>query len=155
MRWITHIAIAFLFIKLLEIALLVNLSSYECWILLSLYAIMPDFDSVVGIRHRTYTHTVYAALIASLPLIFDLRLFTVALTAYLSHLFADMLTVSGVMLLYPKTTTYHFLPAAWRVKTGSNSEFVLLTAVVLLTASFSLAASGQRLRDPQSLQGGE
>ena len=147
MRWISHIAIASLFIKLLEIALLVDLTShYEFWIVLSLYAVMPDFDSLLGIKHRTYTHTLYAALLASFPFIFDVRLFITALSAYLSHLFADMLTVSGVMLLYPfKETTYHFLPAAWRIKTGSNAELMLLTAVIILTASFSLAASTTEL----------
>jgi len=147
MRWITHIAIASLFIKLLEIALLIDLTSrYEFWIILSLYAVMPDFDSLLGIKHRTYTHTLYAALLASLPLIFDLRVFIIALSAYLSHLFADMLTISGVMLVYPfRTTSYHFLPAAWRIKTGSNAEFMLLTAILILTASFSLAASTTEL----------
>ena len=147
MRWITHIAIASLFIKLLEITLLVDLTSrYEFWIVLSLYAVMADFDSLLGIKHRTYSHTLYAALLTSLPLIFDLRLFIIALTAYLSHLFADMLTLSGVMLVYPfRGTTYHFLPAAWRIKTGSNAELMLLTAVVILTASFSMAASTTEL----------
>jgi hypothetical protein len=100
----------------------------------------------LGIEHRTYTHTLYAALLTSLPLIFDLRLFITALSAYLSHLFADMLTLSGVMLLYPfRETTYHFLPAAWRIKTGSNAELMLLTAVVILIASFSMAASTTEL----------
>ena len=147
MRWITHIAIASLFVKLLEISLLVDLTSqYEFWVVLSLYAVMADFDSLLGIKHRTYSHTLYAALLASIPLIFDLRLFIIALTAYLSHLFADMLTLSGVMLLYPfRETTYHFLPAAWRIKTGSNAELMLLTAVVILMASFSLAASTTEL----------
>jgi len=147
MRWITHIAIASLFIKLLEIALLVDLTSrYDFWMVLSLYAVMADFDSLLGIKHRTYTHTLYAALLVSLPLIFDLRLFIVALSAYLSHLFADMLTASGVMLLYPfRKTTYYFLPAAWRIKTGSNAELMLLSAVVILTASFSMAASTTEL----------
>ncbi len=146
MRWITHIAIASLFIKLLEIALLIDLTSFEFWVILSVYAVMPDFDTLLGIKHRTYTHTLYAAVLASLPLIFDLRLFITALTAYLSHLFADMLTVSGLMLLYPfRETTYHLLPAAWRIKTGSNAELMLLTAVIILTASFSMAASTTEL----------
>jgi len=55
---------------------------------------MADFDSLLGMKHRTYTHTLHAALLASLPLIFDLRLFITALSAYLSHLFADMLSPS-------------------------------------------------------------
>ncbi len=147
MRWITYIAIASFLIKLLEIALLIDLTSgYEFWVVLSLYAVMADFDSLLGIKHRTYTHTLYTALLASLPLIFDLRLFITALSAYLSHLFADMLTASGVMLLYPfRKTTYHFLPAAWRIKTGSSAELMLLSAIIILTASFSLAASTTEL----------
>ena len=68
MRWITHIAIASLFIKLLEIALLVDLTSrYEFWVVLSLYAVMADFDSLLGIKHRTYTHTLYACLLYTSP----------------------------------------------------------------------------------------
>jgi len=56
MRWITHIAVASLFVKLLEISLLVDLTSrYEFWVVLSLYAVMADFDSLLGIKHRTYS----------------------------------------------------------------------------------------------------
>ena len=145
MRWITHIAIAALFIKLVEISLLVDLSSYYFWPIIALYAVMPDFDSIVGIKHRTYTHTIYAPFIAALPLIFNPLLFTAALTAYLSHIFADLLTPAGLHLLYPKPTVYHFLPAAWRIKTGSGGELILLAAVLLLTASFTLAASTTEL----------
>ena len=142
MRWVTHIAIASLFIKLLEIALLIDLTSFEFWVILSVYAVMPDFDTLLGIKHRTYTHTLYAAVLASLPLIFDLRLFITALTAYLSHLFADMLTVSGLMLLYPfKETTYHLLPAAWRIKTGSNTELLLFAMGFGIIVAYRLGVS--------------
>ncbi len=145
MRWITHIAMAFLFIKLIEISLLVDLSSYYLWPVIALYAVMPDFDTIAGIKHRTYTHTLYAPLIASIPLIFNLQLFTAALTAYLSHLFADMLTPAGLPLLHPKPTTYHLLPAAWRIKTGSGGELLLLSVVLLLSVSFTMAASTTEL----------
>lgn len=145
MRWITHVAIAALFIKLVEISLLVDLSSYYLWPVIALYAVMPDFDSVVGIKHRTYTHTLYAPFIAAVPLLFNPVAFIASLTAYLSHIFADMLTPAGLPLLYPKPTVYHLLPAAWRIKTGSGGELILLAAVLLLSASFTMAASTTEL----------
>ena len=141
MRWITHIAIASLIIKLVEISLLIDLSGYQNWAVLSLYAVMADFDTLLRIKHRTYTHTLYAALAVPLPLAFNEKLFLTAIVAYLSHLLADMLTVTGIKLFYPLQTTYYFLPAAWRIKTGSQGELAILIAAALLTASFSLAAS--------------
>lgn len=145
MRWITHIAIAALFIKLVEISLLIDLSSYHLWPIIVLYAVMPDFDTLLGLKHRTYTHTLYAPFIAALPLLFFQAAFIAALTAYLSHIFADMLTPAGLPLLYPKPTVYHLLPAAWRIKTGSGGELILLSAVLLLSLSFTMAASTTEL----------
>jgi inner membrane protein len=141
LRWISHVAIATLFIKLVEISLLIDLSSYYLWPVIALYAVMPDFDSIVGIKHRTYTHTLYAPFIATIPLLFSPPAFIAALTAYLSHIFADLLTPAGLPLLYPKPTVYHLLPAAWRIKTGSGGELILLAVVLLLSASFTMAAS--------------
>ena len=145
MRWITHIAIAALFIKLVEISLLIDLSSYYLCPIIVLYAVMPDFDSLLGVKHRTYTHTLYAPFIAASPLILFQPAFIAALTAYLSHIFADMLTPAGLPLLYPKPTVYHLLPAAWRIKTGSGGELLLLSAVLLLSLSFTMAASTAEL----------
>ncbi len=143
MRWITHIALSFLFIKIVEISFLVDLSSSVAfWAVMPLYSVLADFDSIAGIKHRTYSHAIYAPFILSLPLIPFPELYAVAIISYLSHIFADMLTPSGVMLLYPyRQTTFSFLPPAWRIGTGTNAEMIFLIAVLLLTASFSLAES--------------
>ncbi len=143
MRWITHVAVSFLMIKVFEITLLVDLSSSNLfWVVMPLYSVIADFDSLVGIKHRTFTHAIYSPIVASLPLLAFGDLFFVAIVSYSSHLFADLMTTRGVPLLYPfKETSFNFLPPAWRVKTGSNAEVVFLLAVVLLTASFSLAES--------------
>ncbi|MBE8540007.1 metal-dependent hydrolase [Geoglobus acetivorans] len=107
-----------------------------------LYSVLADFDSIAGIKHRTYSHAIYAPFILSLPPIPFPELYAVATISYLSHIFADMLTPSGVMLLYPyRETTFSFLPPAWRIGTGTNAEMIFLIAVLLLTASFSLAES--------------
>jgi len=143
MRWLTHIALSFLFIRVVEISFLVDLSSSTpFWIVMPLYSVLADFDSIAGIKHRTYSHAIYAPFVLSLPLIAFPGLYAIAIISYLSHIFADMLTPSGVMLLYPyRQTTFSFLPPAWRIGTGTNAEMIFLIAVLLLTASFSLAES--------------
>ena len=135
MKWITHIALAILIIKIVEIIFMVNLlDSHLTWVVASLFAVLPDFDSFVGLKHRTYTHTLYSALIASYPLIFvDLNLFLVGLIAYFSHLLGDMMTHSGVKLLYPIETVYYLTPPSWRIKTGSSSEFLALGLILLVS----------------------
>jgi len=110
------------------------LNSHLAWVVASLFAVLPDFDSFVGLKHRTWTHTVYSALIASYPLIFvDLNLFFVGLIAYLSHLLGDMMTHSGVKLLYPVETVYYLTPPSWRLKTGSSAEFFALGLILLIS----------------------
>ena len=143
MKWITHIALAILTIKIAEIAFLTNLlNSHLAWVIASLYAVLPDFDYLVGLKHRTYTHTVYSALIASYPLIFvDLSLWAVGLIAYFSHLLGDMMTHSGVKLLYPMETVYYLTPPSWRLKTGSSAEFLALG--IILLASIGLGYVGE------------
>jgi len=143
MKWITHIALAILIIKITGIAFLTNLlNSHLAWVVASLFAVFPDFDSFVGLKHRTYTHTVYSALIASYPLIFvDLNLFFVGLISYFSHLLGDMMTHSGVKLFYPIETVYYLTPPSWRLKTGSSAEFFALG--IILLASIGLGYVGE------------
>jgi len=143
MKWITHIALAILIVKVTEIAFLTSLlNSHLAWVVVSLFAVLPDFDYLVGLKHRTYTHTVYSALIASYPLIFvDLSLWAVGLIAYFSHLLGDMMTHSGVKLLYPMETVYYLTPPSWRLRTGSSAEFLVLG--ILLFASIGLGYVGE------------
>ena len=139
MKWITHIALSILIIKIVEIIFMVNLlDSHLAWVIASLFAVLPDFDSFVGLKHRTYTHTLYSALIASYPLIFvDLNLFFVGLIAYFSHLLGDMMTHSGVKLLYPIETVYYLTPPSWRIRTGTSAEFLVLGMILLVTVGLS------------------
>lgn len=59
---------------------------------------------------------------------------------YGSHLFADALTKSGILLFYPKKEWFYVLPKALRFTTGSMAEEVLFaslapwTLLILLTA---------------------
>jgi len=135
MKWITHIIFAILFVKLLELSLLSNLLvDYLSWFVLTLYAILPDFDSFLGIKHRTWTHSLIGLVTTTILLSFSYNLFLVALFSYLSHLFADMLTVSGIPLLYPMEKKFHLLPPQLRIKTSSIQELVILSIVSLISA---------------------
>ena len=135
MKWVTHVALSLLIVKVVEIAFLTNLlDSHLAFTVAILYAILPDLDFLVGLKHRTYTHTLYSALIASYPLIFvDLSLFSVGLISYLAHLLGDMMTHSGVRLLYPNETVYYLTPPSWRLRTGSSAEFFLLGILIFGT----------------------
>jgi membrane-bound metal-dependent hydrolase YbcI (DUF457 family) len=71
-RWITHIALAFFTVKVVEIAFLVDLlDSYTAYAVVSAFAVLPDLDIYFKrwIGHRTYTHTLYGSVIASAFLI--------------------------------------------------------------------------------------
>ena len=134
MKWVTHIAFAFFIVKLTEIILLTNLlDSYVAYIIVSLFAVLPDLDFLIGLKHRTYTHTIYFTAFAFILLPLDLKLAFIAWISIFSHLIADMMTVSGVKLFYPKPTVYYILPPEWRIRVGSNSEFFILGALILGT----------------------
>ena len=100
------------------------------------FAILPDLDIYVKrwMGHRTYTHTLYASIIASMILIpFGLKIASIGFLSYLSHLIGDMMTVSGVRLFYPHETVYYLTPPNWRIRTGSGSEFIILGILILAT----------------------
>jgi len=136
MKWVTHIAIAFLFCKIVSILLQIEIN-YSAYAIIALFAVLADLDYFLNIEHRTYTHTLYFCLVSLVMLAISFEYFVFALTAMLSHLFADMMTVTGVKLFYPHKTVYHLLPTHLRLKTGYKEEFAILTVVILLTILIS------------------
>jgi membrane-bound metal-dependent hydrolase YbcI (DUF457 family) len=77
------------------------------------------------IPHRTYTHSLWAALLMLLPgLLIHPILITLA-AGYILHIAADMMTESGVPLLCPLTRLrFYALPPGIRVLTGGTKELV-------------------------------
>ena len=133
MKWITHIIFAILFVKLMELALSSNLLvDYFSWFILTVYAILPDFDSFLGIKHRTWTHSLVGLVVTVIPLLLSYELFLIAFLSYFSHLFADMLTVSGVPLLYPMKTKFYLLPPQFRIRTNSTQELAVICLIGLM-----------------------
>lgn len=95
-------------------------------------SLIPDVDVICFrnmIRHRGITHSLLGLLIFAIlmrNIIPPYWIFAVA--GYGSHILLDMLTVSGVMLLYPVKTTAR-IPL---VRTGSVLErFVILPIIII------------------------
>ena len=133
MKWITHIALAFFIVKVTEIALMIDLlNSYWAYAVVFLFAVLPDFDFLLGIKHRGITHTIWFTLIALILLPFGWKLALAGWIAVMSHLFGDMMTHSGVKLLFPfRETVFYLVPPRWRFRTGSSAEFMILGVLLI------------------------
>ena len=133
MKWITHIALAFFVVKITEIALMIDLfDDYLAYAVVSLFAVLPDFDFLLGIKHRGITHTIWFSAVALFLALIDWKLALAGWIALMSHLIGDMMTHSGVKLFYPyRETVFYLTPPNWRIKTGSGSEFMILGVLLI------------------------
>jgi len=150
MKWITHIALAFFVVKVTEIALMIDLlDSYVAYVVVSLFAVLPDIDFLIGIRHRGITHTLWFTSISLVLLPFSWKLSLIGWISILSHLFGDMMTVSGVKLLYPyRETVFYLTPPNWRFRVGSSAEFIILGVLIvssILLSSVSVQTETEKL----------
>jgi len=147
MMWITHIAFSTLIVKLFEIITLHDITNnYNSYFIIFIYSVLADADMYLpNVEHRTYTHTIYFAILLSIPLLFidfynnenilNVDLFLLGFLSYCGHLIGDMMTKSGVRLLYPfKKNRFFLLPAYLRFKTSSSSEYIILIILILLNS---------------------
>lgn len=120
-----------------EVALL-----YGCTVVGSL---LPDIDhpnskinkynpfaSLIGrfIKHRTLTHSLLWIVIVSLvglALKFNTWAILGLNIGILSHLILDMMTISGVPLLYPYRKNFRIM----KLKTNTEHEFVVMSLLIL------------------------
>lgn len=150
MKWITHIALAFFVVKVTEIALMIDLlDSYVAYIVVSLFAVLPDIDFILGLKHRTWTHTIWFTALALILLPFSWKLASIGWISILSHLFGDMMTHSGVKLLFPfRETVFYLVPPRWRFRVGSSAEFMILGVLLIggiLIGSISAQSDVEKL----------
>lgn len=122
--------------------------------------LLPDIDhpeSTIGRRlkpisyvvntvfgHRGFTHTIFSLILLSYLLFiisgwipvsikgFALAMFTGIIIGYSSHLLLDMLTVSGIPLLYPFSNRMFRVA---RLRTGRD-DWIVTTTTILVTALF-------------------
>jgi len=130
MEELTHVAFALLCFEIFE-----DLNPMSA-IILTIFSILPDIDhssSVFGrifrwlsfeleekFGHRSITHSVFSLLLVFLLASFSKDLSIPIILGYASHLFLDMLTVSGIKLLYP--LNYNFVILGGPVSTGSIED---------------------------------
>jgi inner membrane protein len=121
--------------------------------------LLPDIDSLdsamgillfpisrplksLGLRHRTYTHSLIAMPVVLSLFVFlptyrypdSFPIFLAVPLGYLSHYFADAMTWRGVPLLYPfHANEVYVYPwnRDWRVRTGSGGEFWVFLATAI------------------------
>ena len=95
-------------------------------------AIAPDWDFILGIKHRTITHSTLFLLISSyLISIYNFNIGLIWLVCYLSHLIADSFTKTGTPFLYPISKKYYGLKL---IKTGGTEDmFICILAIYLIS----------------------
>lgn len=77
----------------------------------------------IDVEHRSFFHSITAALIISLPLFFISKDFALGFFAgYLSHLFLDMFNPSGVPLFFPGQKRQRIM----KIRVGSIGEYIIL-----------------------------
>jgi inner membrane protein len=161
MRAHIHILFGTAFVLLFNLMVEMNLE--VALILAALFSLLPDIDEPNSISgrlfapvskqiytkygHRTITHSLASWLLVSLPFFASFALapdiayylWGTAL-GYLSHIFADLLTVSGIPLAYPWSEK-KFVALGGIVDTGKRSHTIITTvfisAAVLLLFQFS------------------
>jgi len=110
----------------------------------SLASRLPDIDLQIRcVSHRGVTHsllTVSILLALAIQIGHPAALAFVA--SYAAHIVADMLTISGVRLLWPVDRSVHLVPRPARIRTGGVIEDVLITVIAVAVLLWILQASG-------------
>lgn len=90
------------------------------------------------IKHRGFTHSIIATALITLIvcMLFHFPSVTIGLAiGYLSHIIADMVTPSGVQLLWPKRKKYRI---GLNIVTGSTAEYCIANCSVIFAVCAAL-----------------
>ena len=94
------------------------------------------FTGIIGdlIGHRTLTHSLLGLLIFNLILyIVNFKSIVLGFNiGYISHLLLDMMTVSGIPLLYPNKKRYRIM----KLKTNTEHETIVLSLLIVFIGWF-------------------
>jgi len=94
-------------------------------------AIVADWDLLLGIKHRTITHSLIALCLATIVIaLCNFNIGIVFGLNYLLHLLLDSLTKMGVPFFYPFRKKYYGFKL---IKTGGVEDlFICLMAILLI-----------------------
>lgn len=98
-------------------------------------AIVPDWDMLLGIKHRTTTHSLIALLTSTIVIMLcNFRVGLIWLISYISHLILDSFTKMGVPLFYPFNKKYYGFKL---VKTGGSEDlFICLLTIFFICIQY-------------------
>ena len=134
---ITHLLIALFATKLL------NFDSFWSLAVAAFFAVIPDMDMPVGFGklnpfaryiyakfgHRSITHSLIFALLATSLLAFNQQLWLAALLGIFSHYASDMLTYTGIPLFWPYRKNFVLLGGP--LLSGKWHELVIIFGAAL------------------------
>jgi inner membrane protein len=94
-------------------------------------SIVPDWDYILGIKHRTYTHSLLVLFISSVSILtLNKWIALVWLINYVLHLIADSFTKMGTPFLYPWNKKYYGYKL---IKTrGAEDYFIQALAIAFI-----------------------
>jgi len=94
-------------------------------------SVVPDWDYLLGIKHRTYTHSLLVLIISSISiLILNKWIALVWFINFTLHLIADSFTKMGIPYLYPWRKNYY---GCKLIKTrGAEDYFIQALAIAFI-----------------------
>lgn len=99
MNLLSHVTLALAISECLSLNIL--------WVVMG--SLIPDIDYLIGVTHRTIMHSLlFTAIIGFAAVKYDKRKGTSLIIGLLSHLLLDVLTIQGVMLLWPVQNFYSY-----------------------------------------------
>lgn len=97
-------------------------------------AVFPDYDYMVGLKHRGITHTLLLLMITTaVMLIFSPQLALIWGISYLTHLVGDSITKTGIPALYPLSKKYYGLKL---IKTKGAEDLLILLICIYIISEF-------------------
>lgn len=95
-------------------------------------AMAPDWDFLLGLKHRTVTHSLLLLFISSfLVSLFNVNISIIWFISYLLHLIADSFTKMGVPFLYPLIKKNYGFKL---IRTGGAEDmFIFILALFLIS----------------------
>lgn len=95
-------------------------------------AVAPDWDFLLGIKHRTISHSLLLLFTSTLLISFlNFNISLIWFICYLTHLLADSCTKMGVPFLYPFKKDKYGLKL---IKTGGAEDmFICILAIFLIS----------------------
>lgn len=98
-------------------------------------ATAPDWDIILGIKHRTITHSILMLCITSLPFfILNFNIGLIWFLNYFIHLGLDSFTKTGVPFLYPWNKKYYGFK---KITTGKSEDlFLCLISIYIISYFF-------------------